>query len=425
MSRLTKEEIVVLKALKEKNQGKMSKSALAQLLHVSEGAVRYHLKREKEDISDRRKNKPMKADAFAHIIEERMKISKSDNPPSSIEELYDELISEYGYQGSYRSVLRYVRKHYPSPLIRPRRRVELPAGCAAQVDWAENVWLMIGGVLKQVHALVLTFSYSRATAVIWSFTKDEQAWIYCHNRAFQFLGGIPAVVRPDNLKTAVVKGQGSGGTLNKIYQGYARDIGFHINPARVRTATDKGKVEAKVKLVRKRLTFQGIELRNIEELQAFSDEVLTKEMKRLISPATGKSIYETLSYEREALRPCPKKMPEPFDITVVRKVNPNCLIRFENHFYSCPFQYTGDYVEIRGYVGKVNIFKNGECIAVHPRRTERLLVIDQSHYEGKATDKLATPTPLGKVTSLLLDCFDIPVEKRAIRVYEKVAEVMG
>jgi len=120
MSRLTKEEIVVLKALKEKNEGKMSKSALARLLRVSEGAVRYHLKKEKEDASDRRRNKPMKADAFAHIIEERIKIGKRDNPPSSIEELYDDLISEYGYMGSYRSVLRYVRKHYPFPLIRPQ-----------------------------------------------------------------------------------------------------------------------------------------------------------------------------------------------------------------------------------------------------------------------------------------------------------------
>lgn len=89
MSRLTKEEIVVLKALREKNEGKMSKSALACLLHVSEGTVRYHLKREKEDASDRRKNKPMKADAFARIIEERMKISKGDNPSPSIEELYE------------------------------------------------------------------------------------------------------------------------------------------------------------------------------------------------------------------------------------------------------------------------------------------------------------------------------------------------
>jgi len=424
MSRLSKEEVVVLKGLMKKNEGKMSKSALARLFHVTEGTVRYHLKREKKEASDKRKDKPMKADPYAHIIDEWMKMSKGNNPPPSIEELYDDLISEYGYKASYRSILRYVRKHYPSSLIRPRRRVELPAGCAGQVDWAESVWLVIGGVLREVHALVLTLSYSRGTAVIWSYKKDELSWLHCHNRAFRFLGGIPAVVRPDNTKTAVVKGQGSTGILNQIYRGYARDLSFHINPARVRTATDKGKVEAKVKLVRQRLTFQGIELKDLEELQTFSDEVLTQEMKRLISPATGTSIYEALLEERKALRPCPKKMSQPFDVTVVRKVSCDCLIRFEAHFYSCPFVYTQDFVEVRGYVGKVKIFKDGECIAVHPRGTKRLLVIDQAHYEGKATKKVARPTPLGKVTSLLLDCFDIPVERRAIQAYERVAEVM-
>ncbi len=423
MARLSKEEIVGLKALKKKNEGKMSKSALARLFHVSEGTVRYHLEREKEGACDKRKDKPMKADPYAHIIEEWMKMSKGDKRPPSIEELYDDLISEYGYKASYRSVLRYVRKHYPSSSIRPRRRVELPAGCAAQVDWTESVWLLIGGALREVHALVLTLSYSRATAVIWSYKRDEQAWLHCHNRALKFLGGITAVVRPDNTKTAVVRGQGSTGILNQIYRGYARDLGFHINPARVRTATDKGKVEAKVKLVRQRLTFQGIELRDLEELQAFSDEVLTQEMKRLISPATGTSIYEALLEERKALRPCPKEMPQPFDVTVARKVSLDCLIRFEAHFYSCPFVYTQDFVEVRGYVGKVKIFKDGECIAVHPRGTKRVLVIDQSHYEGKATKKVARPTPLGKVTSLLLDCFDIPVERRAIQAYERVAGV--
>ena len=38
------------------------------------------------------------------------------------------------------------------------------------------------------------------------------------------------------------------GKLNEIYKQYARDLGFHINPARARCTTDKGKVEAKVKL---------------------------------------------------------------------------------------------------------------------------------------------------------------------------------
>ena len=60
MSRLSKEEVVGLKALKKKNEGKMSKSTLARLFHVSEGTVRYHLEREKEGASDKRKDKPMK-----------------------------------------------------------------------------------------------------------------------------------------------------------------------------------------------------------------------------------------------------------------------------------------------------------------------------------------------------------------------------
>ena len=74
-----------------------------------------------------------------------------------------------------------MRKHYPPPPSRPRRRVELPAGCAAQVDWAEDMPIVIGGQLKKLNALVMTLSYSRGTAVIWSERKDESSWIHCHN----------------------------------------------------------------------------------------------------------------------------------------------------------------------------------------------------------------------------------------------------
>ena len=58
MSRLSEEEVVGLKKLTKKNEGKTSKSTLARLFHVSEGTVRYHLKREKEGAFDKRKNKP-------------------------------------------------------------------------------------------------------------------------------------------------------------------------------------------------------------------------------------------------------------------------------------------------------------------------------------------------------------------------------
>jgi len=56
MSRFSKDEVVGLKKLTEKNEGKMSKSTLAKLFPVTEGTVRYHLKREKEEAFDKRKN---------------------------------------------------------------------------------------------------------------------------------------------------------------------------------------------------------------------------------------------------------------------------------------------------------------------------------------------------------------------------------
>lgn len=107
-----------------------------------------------------------------------------------------------------------------------------------------------------------------------------------------------------------------------------------------------------------------------------------------------------------------------------RKVGIDCLIHFEGRSYSCPFPYVGDYVQVRGCVGKVQIFAGNRLIATHPRGTEKLLLIDPSHYEGKSIEGIASPEPLGRVTKVLLDCFDIPVEKRAIRACERASEVI-
>jgi len=66
------------------------------------------------------------------------------------------------------------------------------------------------------------------------------------------------------------------------------------NPCRVKAATDKGKIEAKVKLVKRHLSPRGREFRSLEELQEASDKILLKEMRRLRSPATGKSVYDSM-----------------------------------------------------------------------------------------------------------------------------------
>src|SRR4051812_25214526 len=116
------EEIVTLLVLKQKGQSNVQ---IAQALDVSEGTVRYHART--ADKPDGRRNKPRKADPLAQAIAHWLVSSQSDTDgdaphrPANVHALHDWLIAEHGYKGSYRSVLRFVRAHYPRPRLRPFR----------------------------------------------------------------------------------------------------------------------------------------------------------------------------------------------------------------------------------------------------------------------------------------------------------------
>lgn len=96
----------------------------------------------------------MKAQRCTNIIAHCMAAHKhrDTHRPANIQTLFEHLQDTYEYPHSYRSVVRFVRKHYPAPRIRPHRRVELPAGCLAQVDWLEQVKVMLAGTEATLHA---------------------------------------------------------------------------------------------------------------------------------------------------------------------------------------------------------------------------------------------------------------------------------
>ena len=145
----------------------------------------------------------------------------SDNALSNTAALHDWLVVEHGYTGSVRSIQRYVARRYPPPKQRTRRRVETPPGAQAQVDWGHFPNVIVGGERTDLSVFDLKLSYSRMPVVLWSDSQRMTQWLACHNRAFERLGGVPAVVRVDNCKTAVARGAGPWGTLNPTYQRYA------------------------------------------------------------------------------------------------------------------------------------------------------------------------------------------------------------
>lgn len=221
---------------------------IARTLGVTEGTVRYHLRRAAEGAEDGRRRQPRRAAALAEVIGAWMEARQGERRPPNVRELHEHLVADHDYAGSYNSVRRYVRAHYPKPPIRTYRRMETPPGAQSQTDWGEYPRLDVGDGPEPLHAFVMALSHSRKTAVIWS--RDEQllSWLHCHNEAYRRFGGVAAVNRIDNLKTAIIAGAGAQGTIHPTYRSYAQAVGFHVDACPPRAPQAKGKGEAKVKL---------------------------------------------------------------------------------------------------------------------------------------------------------------------------------
>lgn len=419
MARLSKEEVVTIQVLAEKGQNHCE---IARVVGVTEGTVRYHLRRVAEGAEDGRLAKPFKAESMGAVIAAWHAERRGRRRPVNVQALYEHLVAEYGYEGSYRSVLRYVRRHYPRPKIRTYRRVETPPGAQTQTDWGEYPRVDVGSGPEPLSAFVMVLSHSRKPAVIWSRGKDLLAWLTCHNEAYRRLAGVAAVNRIDNVKTAISSGAGARGEIHPAYQAYARAVGFHVEACEPCQAQAKGKVEAKVRLSRLRLDPTSRRWDSLEQLQAATDERIERWAKRAVCPVTGRTIQESWEQELKKLAPLPL-LPEPFDVAVTRPVHKDSTVRFEQRTYTVPFAFVGQRVEVRGCAGKVQILAEGRVVQEHPRGTEERLLIDPACYEGPATDHVLAPVPLGKMGRRLQEIYEMPVELRPLDLYAELAEV--
>jgi transposase len=422
--KLSPEECVALTTLKTKGQ---PNAQIARTLGVSEGTVRYRLRRRADHAHDRRQNKPHRADPLAGVIDHFIRDGQPPETdgratrPINVRALHDYLVAEHQYPGSYRSVLRFVRAHYPAPKLRPFRRVETPPGAQAQVDWGEIDGIDIGVGPQTLYAFVLVLSHSRKEVLIWCERRDQLAWHHAHNEAFRRLGGIPAVLRIDNLKTGIARGAGPWGQISPAYRSYARCVGFHIDACLPRCPEDKGKVESKVGMLRRRLRLRG-PFPGLATLQGDCDAQLDRWAEHRICPATGQSVQVSWQEELACLRPVPL-LPEAFDIAVTRPVHADCTVNFEGRTYSVPFVLCGRSVEVRGCAEVIQVLHEGQIVAEHSRASRRRILIDPSHYDGPGDERVAPPVPLGRMGRRLQEILLQPVERRPLDLYAALAGV--
>jgi len=252
---------------------------------------------------DGRGAKPFRAVTVAEAIE-HWRQSQGDGAVN-LAELHAWLVAEHTYDGSLRSVQRFWARRYPAPALRARRRVETPAGAQAQADWAHFSQAVVGREVKNLVAFKMMASHSRKDAIVWSESKDMLAWLGCHSQAFHRLGGVPATVRIDNEKTAIVRGAGAWGSINPSYRRYATTLRFHIDACPPRQPRCKGKIERRVRNQRFAIDPRRHSWGSLADLQQWTDAQLTARSDRLICPATGLTVAESWAAERSRLTPLP------------------------------------------------------------------------------------------------------------------------
>jgi len=424
VAKLEREQIVTIRVLNERGQ---SASRTARLLGVTEGTVRYHLRR--QGVTDGRAKEFLVerlglADAVTTWWQSEESRLPDDRPPS-VRGLFDHLVAEHDYPGSYKSVRVFARSRFGTPRLRSFRRVETPAGAQTQTDWGEVSSVDVGDASGPTGlcAFVMVLSHSRKEAAIWSRSMDQLAWHRCHNEAYRRLGGVAAVNRIDNLKTGVSRGAGAWGTINARYLTYAKTMGFHVDACESSAPEQKGKTERRVGVL-KSLDVGRRRHESLEALQAWTDAALERRADKRVCPATGLSVTQSWQSERKLLRPLPETLPEPFDAVASRRVERDCSVRFEGRTYVVPFAYVGLSVEVRGCSQVVQVVDpaTGEVLVTYPRHSAERILIDERCYEGASTDRVRAPKPLGRMSRKLAELAATPVERRPVDLYAALAE---
>ncbi len=277
-------------------------------------------------------------------------------------------LQEQGYQGSYQSVWRFVRKLEPgSPDATVR--VESQPGQEAQVDfgYAGRMVDEASGKERPAWAFVMTLAYSRHQYVEFVFDQKVGTWLECHRRAFAFFGGVPRRLVVDNLKAAIIRACWDDPQVQQSYRECAAHYGFLIAPCRPYTPEHKGKVEQGGVHYVKRNFLGGRPVTSLKEAnRAVLVWCLTTAGER-VHGTTKEAPVIRFESEHQVLRPLPATAYDSGEWKLL-KLHRDCYVVFDSAYYSAPFRYIGQVLRVRGGNKQVRIYSQDyQLLAMHER----------------------------------------------------------
>lgn len=351
----------------------MPKKAIARRLGIDVRTVRKHLRRIGEGAREpRRARVPRKLDRFAEVIEDKVLQGLTAM------QIYQDLSREEDFDASYPTVQRRVRElRNIEPQVYCRMRYA--PGEEAQLDFGELGRLPVEGKLRKIYLFVMTLCWSRYA--YYQLVTDQRVptFLRAIRNAFEFFGGAPRRIKPDNLRSAVL--------IDRLGQRYYQEDFFRLaqhygavpDAARPGTPTDKGRTERDIGYAKgnwwRGRAFTDLEHAG-EDLVRWRDEVANVR----VHGTTRRKPAELFEEERGHLLPLPEERYELAEWGLYQ-VRVDCHIHVRNNYYSVPYRLVGTKVLVRLSEETLTVFAGGEEVARHPRACgEGVDVTDPSHY---------------------------------------------
>ena len=255
--------------------------------------------------------------------------------------------------------------------LSPTMRQNHLAGERLFVDYAGTTLEVIDGTTGEVRTVQLfvaalgasSYTYAEAT-----WTQGLSDWIGSHTRAFAFIGGVPAMVVSDNLRSGITKACFYEPAVNRTYAEMAAHYDTAIVPARPYKPRDKAKVEVAVQVATR---FVIAKLRN---RQFFSLSALNAAIAELVAQinnrvsrhlgASRRALFDEL--ESSALKSLPAE-PYVFAEWKECRVGLDYHVEIAKHYYSVPHPLLREKVWARITARTVEVFHHGQRVAAHVR----------------------------------------------------------
>lgn len=245
-------------------------------------------------------------------------------------------------------------------------------GQTVEVDWSGSLMELVdrntGEVIK-VHLFVACLPYSQYAYIEPTLDEKQDTWLRCHIHMYQFFGGVPVKTVCDNLKAGVVKHPKEGDIiLTDAYEGLGSHYVTAIMPTGVRKPKQKASVEGTVG----KITTAVIAKLRHKTFYSFSElkESVAEALNSFNAAPFQKRSYsrkEVFEEEKQYLRSLPKIPYEVATWEYNRKVYPNSHVCVAKNYYSVPFAYAGQYVDVKLTESMVELYNNHQRIGSHPR----------------------------------------------------------